>query len=108
MARKRTIDEVESFQVDSLDVLDKPVASANVNAVITSLSPVKKGRTRNYFEGTVCDAKAKLRLVGFNLSQQTLMDDFMKSKETVDLKDRQIQEARRGHNMEVLLRTAQR
>ena len=101
MARKSTNDEGQSFQVDSLDVLDKSVASANVSAVITSLSPVKKGRTRNYFEETVCDGKAKLRPVGFNLTQRTLMDDFMKSKETVDLKDCQIQAARRGHTMGV-------
>ena len=106
MARKRTIDEVESIQVDSRDVLDKPVASANVNAVITSLSPVKKGRTRNYFEGTVCDGKAKLRLVGFNLSQRTLMDNYIKSKGTVDLNDCQIQEAKRGRDMEVLIKNS--
>ena len=30
----------------------------------------------------------------------------MKSKETVDLKDCQIQEARRGHNMEVLIKNS--
>ena len=42
MARKRPVEEIESFEVESLDAVDKPVSSANIHGMITSLSPVKK------------------------------------------------------------------
>lgn len=80
MARKRPVEKIDSFEVESLDAVDKPVLSANIHGMITSLSPVKKGRMRNYFDGTVSDGTSKLRMVGFN------------------------QQARRGHSMEVLLK----
>ena len=45
MARKRPVEEIESFEVESLDAVDKPVLSANIHGM---LSPVKKkGRMRN-------------------------------------------------------------
>ena len=104
MARKRPVEEIESFEVESLDAVDKPVSSANIHGMITSLSPVKKGRMRNYFDGTVSDGTSKLRMVGFNVKQQMAMNDFLERKEAVELKDCQIQQARRGHSMEVLLK----
>ena len=63
MAQKRTHEE--AFEVPSLDSIDKPISNANIHGVITSLSPVK-GRHRNYFDATLNDGTAKLRLVGFN------------------------------------------
>ena len=56
MARKRLVEEIESFEVESLDAVDKPVSSANIHRMIMSLSPVKKGRMHNY-------------TVGFNVKQ---------------------------------------
>ena len=41
MARKRPVEVVESFEVESFDAVDKPVSSANIHGMITSLSPVK-------------------------------------------------------------------
>jgi hypothetical protein len=106
MARKRSIEQTESLEVESLETVDKPVSSANIHGIVTSLSPIKKGRTRNYFDGTVSDGTvsdgtSKLRMVGFNVKQRTAMNDFL---EKIELKDCQIQQARRGYNMEVLLK----
>lgn len=62
---KRSFEEVEKF-----DEVDKGIPSASVYGVLTSLSPVKKGRKQNYFEGTVSDGSNKLRLVGFVSNHQ--------------------------------------
>ena len=43
MAKKRSFEEI-----DNLDDLDKPLANATVHGVVTSVSPVKKGRTCNF------------------------------------------------------------
>ena len=67
MVRKRPVEEIESFEVESLDAVDNPVSSANIYWMITSLSPVKKGRIRNYFDGTISDGTSKLHMVGFNI-----------------------------------------
>lgn len=72
MARKQPIEEIESLEVESLDTVDKPISSANIHWIITSLSPVKKGRIRNFFDGTV---------------------DFLERKEAVELKYKKEEEA---------------
>jgi len=86
--------------VESFDAVDKPLSSANIHRMITSLSPVKQGRMRNYFDGTVSDGTSKLCMVGFNVKQQMVMNDFLERKR--QLKNCQIQQARRGHSMEVV------
>ena len=95
MARKRPVEEIESFEVESLDAVDKPVSTANICRMITSLLPVKKGRMRNYFDETVSDGTSKLCMVGFNVKQQMAMNDFLERNEAVELKDCQIQRAQK-------------
>lgn len=67
MVHKRPVEEIESFEVESLNAVDNPVSSANIYWMITSLSPVKKVRIHNYFDGTVSDGTSKLHMVGFNI-----------------------------------------
>ena len=45
-----------------------------------------------------------MRLVGFNPSQQKVMKEFMDAKSPIQLSDCQLKEARRGNQMEVLLK----
>ena len=60
------------MEVEDLQNLSKPIAKASIHEVITSISPIKKGRKANYFEGTISDGSGKARLVGFNSAQQKL------------------------------------
>ena len=55
MASKPTKCKLELEEVDSLE---EPVSTASLHAVVSSLSPVKKGRNSDYFEGTVTDGKS--------------------------------------------------
>ena len=63
---KREHDDLDVVEVESLD---EPLSTASVHGVITSLSPIKKGRKSNCFDGNVSDGKSKVRLVGFSPSQ---------------------------------------
>ena len=78
MVRKRSFEDIESIEVENFDSVDKPISSANIHGVVTSLSPIKKGRMRNYFDGT-----SKMRMIGFNSKQRTMMNEFSEKRETV-------------------------
>ena len=100
MARKRGLEEVEKF-----NEVDKAISNASIYGVLTSVSPVKKGRRTNYFEGTVSDGNSKLRLVGFDTKQQKRMDELMAKKKAIAKKNCEIKQSRRGDKMEILLKT---
>ena len=95
----------QSKELEFLDEVQEPVVNASVHGAITSLSPIKKGRNSNYFEGTIADEHAKLRLVGFLSDHQRKLSNFFKSKTPINLRNCQIKEAREGTKMEVMLKT---
>ena len=57
------------LEVDEVESLEEPISTASIHGVISSLSPIKKGRKSNYFDGSVSNGKSKVRLVGFSPSQ---------------------------------------
>lgn len=68
MSRKRTADAV-AVEVENLTSLEKPLSKVTVHGVITTVSPVKCGRSCNYFEGTIADYTDTCRIVGFRVQQ---------------------------------------
>ena len=99
MARKQTIQEVEKLQD-----LNSPLKNASVHGIVTSISPIKKGRTCNYFDGTLNDGTDKIRFVGFGGSQQRIMSDYKERSLTLNLDDCEVKPARRGLKMEIMLK----
>ena len=99
MASKPTKRKLEIEEVDSLE---EPVSTASLHAVVSSLSPVKKGRNSDYFEGTVTDGKSTVRLVGYKRSQQSKIQRFMDKQQPILLDDCEIKKARRGPRMEIM------
>ena len=51
------------------------------------------------------DGTSKVRLVRFSTKQQKLMEDFMVQKQPIQLTDCEVKRARRGDQMELLLKT---
>lgn len=96
---KRAFEEVDNF-----DEISKEIPSASVHGVLTSISPVKKGRKQNYFEGTVSNGSSKLWLVGFDTKQQKQMADMMSKKIPIQIQNCEIKPSRRGEKMEILLK----
>ena len=103
MASKPTKRKLELEEVDSLE---EPVSTASLHAVVSSLSPVKKGRNSDYFEGTVTDGKSTVRLIGFKRSQQSKIQRFMYKQQPILLDDCEINTAGRGPRMEIMLKVS--
>ena len=83
MAHKRLVEEIEHFEVESRCSGQASIERQYLlNDHLTFAC--KKGRMRNYFDGTVSDGISILCMVGFN-----------------------IQQARRGHSMKVQLNTTE-
>ena len=99
MSRKRQLHEVLD-----LDGLQEPIANASVEGLITSVSPIKKGKTSNYFDGTVADSTAKVRLVGFTASQQKKVNEYMTQNQPIKIENCEVKRAQRGNKMEVMLK----
>ena len=100
MASKPTKCKLELEEIDSLE---EPVSTASLHAVVSSLSPVKKGRNSDYFEGTVTDGISTVRLVGFKRSQQSKIQRFMDKQQPI-LDDCEINKAGRGLRMKIMLK----
>ena len=75
MSHRRTISDVHNFEE-----IEEPVVSASLHGIITSLSPIKKGRTCNCFDGTVSNGTSKLRIVGFSSKQQKAISALSEEK----------------------------
>ena len=103
MASKPTKCKLELEEVDSLE---EPVSTASLHAVLSSLSPVKKGRNSDYFEGTVTDGKSTVRLVRFKRSQQSKIQRFMDKQQPILLDDCEINKAGCGPRMEIMLKVS--
>lgn len=99
MARKRL-----HYEIEEIDKVDNKIESATIHGLVTSLSPLKKGRTASFFDGTLSDKSGKMRIVGFNADHQKVMKEFMNKKEPVQLTDCQIKPARRGSDMEIMFK----
>jgi len=88
---KRSFEEVDNF-----DVVEKGRASASVHGVLMSVSPVRKGRKQNYFEGKMSDGSSKLRFVGFDLKQQKKMSEMLPKKQAIEIENCEIKPSRWG------------
>ena len=82
-----------SRDVTDLEKVDSDgLASANVHVYVTSLSPLKKGRKSEYFDGTVCKGKNTSRVVAFSAEQLQQMKEFKRTRKGAYIKDCQIKD----------------
>ena len=78
--------------------------SAIVHGVITSLSPMKKGKASNFFHANISDGDTQLRLVGFQDAQRKQLASFKKDSSAIALEHCKIKRARQSDDLEVLLK----
>ena len=67
--RKLLIDEF-----DNLLSVTHTSTNAKVGGIVTAVSPMKKGKTCEYFDGELADDKARIRLFGFDNVWQKLLE----------------------------------
>ena len=77
----------------------------NVHGVITTISPVKKGR-KSFVYATLVDTTSKVRLVGFSPQQQLILSDLHKTSSAVELDNCEIKHSRQGQGYGIMLKIA--
>ena len=95
------------LEFDDYSEVVEPSTSANVHSMITCIPPVKIAREtgNNFFDGEVWDGNRKLCFVGFESPQHKLLNDLMKQRKPLQLKDCQIQPGKRDSSkLEVKLK----
>ena len=103
MAQKRKLAE----EFDSLGAAT-PTDSAIVHGVVSSLSPMKKGKTTDFFEAKLMDGELQMRVVGF---QESLRERLAKSQEkekSVSLQNCQVKHGRNSDELEIILKSSSR
>ena len=76
--RKRPAEDIENYS----DIGGCQHENANVHGVLMQLSPVKKGKRSNFFEGQMSDGMSRIRFVGFKAEQRKKLVDFSQSGKT--------------------------
>ena len=84
----------KSDVVDFSEVTEE-VHAANVHGLVTLLSPITQGWRCSFFDGTLCDGHNSMRVVGFSSRLQDELEGY-RSKDVVELRDREVKTARRG------------
>ena len=97
--------EIKQEEFPSLEAANTS-DNAKIHGVVSSLSPMKKGKAANFFEATITDVKAEMRVVGFQGSHRKRLADFQENSQTVSLENCKIKKARQSDDMEVLLKSS--
>ena len=76
-----------------------------VEGVVATLSPLKKGKNKECFEGKSSDGDTctSIRLVGFDRSHRDQLDDFHEKQESVELLDCQVKRDSKSNEWQIFL-----
>lgn len=80
--------------------------SAKIHGYVSSISPMKKGKTSNFFDAEISDGETDMRLVGFQQSQRKRLEDFHSTSNPVTIANCTIKKARASDDLEILLKSA--
>lgn len=95
------------LELDDLDDTE-PVPHASLHGVIKSLSPMRKGRKSDFFEGKFYfnNKSSPSRFVGFARRHHDTLKKMKEEKQPVHFDDIEIMKARRGDKMEFLVKSS--
>lgn len=82
MAGKRKFAEIEQ-----LDSVDQTLPNSCIHGAITTISPVKRGRSASYFDGVLADDTSKIRFVAFEPLQQKKLVNFQEKNVPVKIEN---------------------
>ena len=96
---------LEVTEFDDVSSVDGPSPNAKIHGVLTTLSPVKKSRTCNYFDGELTDGKLNMRLFGFDSAEgvRRKLQVFQGKDATVMLSNCEVKRSRKGQQLEIFL-----
>ena len=106
---KRKASTADIKEILDFQEVTEPIDSVSVHAVVSDLCPkMKKGRFGEFFDGKVVDAQghSTMRFLGFNKTQFEHIKTLNQNMEPIQFINCQIQNAKRGPKLEVMLKTS--
>ena len=82
----------------------EPSCSTKIEGMITSISPMKAGKTCKYFDGKIADNHSSVRFCGFNSTVRRKLEENYEKGEPVLLDGCEIRKARQGDSFEVIVK----
>ena len=80
--------------------------NAKVHGLVSSLNPMKKGKSAHFFDGKICDQDKEMRIVGFQQSQRKRLADFQSSSDPISFANCTIKKARQSDDLEIILKAS--
>ncbi len=96
--------KLESF--DSVSEATTEADNANIHGIVASVSPMRKGKRSSYFQATLTDGDAAMRVVGFQPSQREKLETLKEKAEPISLHNCQLKRAWASDDLEILLRSS--
>ena len=88
-------------RMHDISEVTKSGPNATINGVLTSLSPMKRSRSSSFFEGSITDGKASMRLYGFDSTVRRKLSHFMDATQSVVLDNCEVKPSRLNDNLEL-------
>ena len=100
--KRKAVEDISDYSTIGNTVKE----SVNVHGVLRNLSPVKRGKRANFFDGEMTDGACRIRFVGFKAEQRKKLEELSKGDNSVVIEDCQLVMSRQGHRMEALLKSS--
>ena len=85
--------------------IQTPEQKATINALITSLSPLKSPGSSPYFQGEVSDGQTVIPLVGFETLQRQQLEELLHKQQLLTLCNCQISFNDRTQKLQIVIKT---
>ena len=93
----------EVAEFEDISSILHPSPNAKLHGVVTSVSPMKKGKSCSYFDGEISDGKGSMRMFGFDSGVRRKLIEHQSQNDAVSLSYCEIKHARQGDQLEVLV-----
>ena len=81
----------------------EPNSNARVEGIVTSISPMKAGKSCDYYDGRISDDDSSLRFCGFSATARRKLEECYENSEPVLLNGCEIKKSRQ--TLEILVKT---
>ena len=83
----------------------EPSSNAQIEGIVTFISPMKAGKSCDYYDGRISDDNSSLRFCGFSSSARRKLEECYESNEPVLLSGCEIKKSRQTDGLEIVVKT---
>jgi len=82
----------------------EPNSNAKIEGIITSLSPMKVGKSCSYYDGEIADDHSSMRFCGFNSTARRKLEDCNENGEAVVFNGCEVKKSRQRDGLEIIVK----